>query len=42
MNGSPEPAQRVKVEVTFLRMDAPPQSPVPVLPADTRVERVLH
>ena len=42
MNGSHEPAQRVKVEVTFLRMDAPPQSPVPPLPADARVERALH
>ena len=37
-----EPVQRLKVQVTFLRMDAPPTSPAPALPADARVERVRH
>jgi GNAT superfamily N-acetyltransferase len=39
---SAEPVERLKVQVTFLRMDAPPTSPAPPLPGDVRVERVLH
>ena len=39
---SAEPVQRLKVQVTFLRMDAPPTSPAPALPGDARVERVRH
>ncbi len=37
-----EPVARLKVQVTFLRMDAPPASPAPPMPGDARVERVLH
>ncbi|MFM7302192.1 MAG: hypothetical protein ACKO4X_02560, partial [Alphaproteobacteria bacterium] len=37
-----EPALRLKVQVTFLRMDAPPTTPAPALPADARVEWVRH
>jgi GNAT superfamily N-acetyltransferase len=37
-----QPALRLKVQVTFLRMDAPPTSLAPSLPADARVERVRH
>ncbi|MBY0329382.1 MAG: GNAT family N-acetyltransferase [Acetobacteraceae bacterium] len=32
----------VAVDVTFLRMERPPVGPAPPLPADTRVEHVLH
>ncbi|MEY3729388.1 MAG: hypothetical protein RLZZ57_144 [Pseudomonadota bacterium] len=39
---SAEPVARLKVQVTFLRMDAPPSSPAPALPGDARVERVRH
>jgi GNAT superfamily N-acetyltransferase len=35
-----EPAARVTVAVTFLRMDRPPTAPVPALPADCHVTRV--
>ena len=37
-----EPVARLKVQVTFLRMDAPPAGLAPPLPSDARVERVLH
>lgn len=37
-----EPVARLKVQVTFLRMDAPPTSPAPALPTDARVEQVRH
>ena len=39
---SAEPVARLKVQVTFLRMDAPPTSPAPALPGDARVESVRH
>lgn len=39
---SAEPVTRLKVQVTFLRMDAPPTSPAPTLPGDARVESVRH
>ena len=39
---SAEPVARLKVQVTFLRMDAPPTSPAPTLPGDARVESVRH
>ncbi len=35
-----EPAIRVAVDVTFLRMDQPPSSPAPGLPEDAHVETV--
>ncbi|MFN7305949.1 MAG: GNAT family N-acetyltransferase, partial [Acetobacteraceae bacterium] len=37
-----EPVERLKVQVTFLRMDTPPASAAQPLPSDARVERVLH
>ena len=37
-----EPVIRVAVEVTFLRMGAPPAEPAPALPASARLERVQH
>jgi len=39
---SAEPVARLQVQVTFLRMDAPPTSPAPALPGDARVESVRH
>ena len=39
---SAEPVARLKVQVTFLRTDAPPTSPAPALPGDARVESVRH
>jgi hypothetical protein len=39
---SAEPVERLKVQVTFLRMDAPPTNPAPALPGNVRVERVRH
>ena len=39
---SAEPVTRLKVQVTFLRMDAQPTSPAPALPGDARVESVRH
>jgi GNAT superfamily N-acetyltransferase len=36
----PEETTRVAVDVTFLRMDAPPPGPVPMLPADAGVETI--
>ena len=35
-----EPVQRVTVDVTFLRMAAPPAEPAPPLPEDARLERL--
>ncbi|PHK95687.1 GNAT family N-acetyltransferase [Pseudoroseomonas rhizosphaerae] len=37
-----EPALRVAVDVTFLRMAAPPDGPAPALPEGSRVERVAR
>ncbi|HWX51487.1 MAG TPA: GNAT family N-acetyltransferase [Roseomonas sp.] len=37
-----EPAIRVAVDVTFLRMPAPPGEPGPALPPDTRLEKVAR
>ncbi|MFN6956341.1 MAG: GNAT family N-acetyltransferase [Acetobacteraceae bacterium] len=34
-----EPVQQVQVDVTFLRMDAPPAGPPPALPPGVRVEQ---
>jgi GNAT superfamily N-acetyltransferase len=42
MSAAREPATRIAVDVTFLRMDAPPQDPVPPLPAGTEVVRVAR
>jgi len=35
-----EPVTRIAVDVTFLRMDAPPESPVPALPAGASVAQL--
>lgn len=37
-----EPAIRVAVDVTFLRMTAPPDTPAPRLPEGTRMERLAR
>ena len=37
-----EPVMQVAVDVTFLRMDAPPAAPPRPLPGGARVERALH
>ena len=37
-----EPVQDVTVDVTFLRMDAPPAEPARPLPGDVRVEQARH
>jgi hypothetical protein len=34
--------QEVAVDVTFLRMDAPPADPAPPLPGDARIEQARH
>ncbi|MGG5888945.1 GNAT family N-acetyltransferase [Falsiroseomonas sp. HC035] len=38
--GIREPVQRVEVDVTFLRMTAPPETPAPDLPPGATVQRV--
>jgi GNAT superfamily N-acetyltransferase len=42
MNAMREPVQRIAVEVTFLRMDAPPAAAPPLLPKDVTVQRLAR
>ena len=40
MSAAREPVTRIAVDVTFLRMDAPPEAPAPAMPAGANVVRI--